>query len=169
MPASAPLPHDPIDLAKAHWRAAGWEDSTDGMALITSIMRTQQVFLARVETVLRPRGLTFARYEVLMLLRFSRTGVLPIGKVGERLQVHPASVTNAVQRLELDGFVKRSTNPADARSVLVTITAKGRAATERVTKQLNADVFSIVPGTAKDQQDVYKKLKSMRRAFGDFK
>ena len=94
--------------------------------------------------------------------------MLPIGKVGERLQVHPASVTNAVQRLELDGFVKRSTNPADARSVLVTITAKGRATTERVTKQLNADVFSIVPGTAKDQQDVYKKLKSMRRAFGDF-
>ena len=59
------------------------------MAVVTSIMRVQQVLLARVEAVLRPLGLTFARYEVLMLLRFSRKGCLPVGKIGERLQVHP--------------------------------------------------------------------------------
>lgn len=138
------------------------------MALITSIMRTQQVFLARVETVLRPHGLTFARYEVLMLLRFSRAGVLPIGKVGERLQVHPASVTNAVKRLELDGFVTRSTNPEDKRSVLVTITGDGRAVTEYATGQLNSDVFAIVPISTADQRNVYRKLKALRREFGDF-
>ena len=76
----------------------------------------------RVEAILRPLGLTFARYEVLMLLRFSRKGCLPVGKIGERLQVHPASVTNAVQRLEAAGFVTRSANPVDGRSVLAEIT-----------------------------------------------
>lgn len=73
------------------------------MAIVTSVMRVQQIFAGEVEAVLKPIGLTFARYEVLMLLDFSRSGQLPLGKIGERLQVHPASVTNAVDRLESDG------------------------------------------------------------------
>ena len=70
------------------------------MAAITSIVRAQQIFLARIDAVLRPLDLTFARYEVLMLLLFSRNGSLPLNKIGARLQVHPTSVTNAVDRLE---------------------------------------------------------------------
>jgi DNA-binding MarR family transcriptional regulator len=139
------------------------------MAVVTSIMRVQQVLLARVEAILRPLGLTFARYEVLMLLRFSRKGYLPVGKIGERLQVHPASVTNAVQRLESDGFVNRTANPVDGRSVLAEITARGRRLTEEATSQLNAQVFSIVPIPPDEQREVYKVLKIMRRAFGDFR
>ena len=69
------------------------------MALVTSIMRTHQILSARVDATLAPFNLTFARFEVLMLLDFSRAGRLPLGKIGQRLQVHPASVTNAIDRL----------------------------------------------------------------------
>lgn len=168
MPPAQPLPDDPIDLAHASWKGQGWGEAADGMAVVTSIMRVQQVLLARVETILRPLGLTFARYEVLMLLRFSRKGYLPVGKIGERLQVHPASVTNAVQRLELDGFVNRTPNPVDGRGVLAEITARGKRLTEEATLQLNAQVFSIVPIPPAAQREVYSVLKGMRRAFGDF-
>src|SRR3954453_4312630 len=123
---SPPLAADPIDLARSRWCDEGWTGAADGMSVVTSIMRVQQVLLARVETILRPLSLTFARYEVLMLLRFSRKGCLPVGKIGERLQVHPASVTNAVHRLEQDGFVVRTPNPSDGRSVLAEITSTGR-------------------------------------------
>ena len=128
---------DPIGLAYDNWVEHGWSGSADGMALVTSIMRVQQVFLARIEAVLRPFGLTFARYELLRLLAFTRSGVLPVGKIGERLQVHPASVTNAVQRLESDGHVRRSPNPHDGRSVLAEITPIGRALVEECTDALN--------------------------------
>jgi len=138
------------------------------MAVVTSIMRVQQVLLSRVEAILRPLGLTFARYEVLMLLRFSRKGSLPVGKIGERLQVHPASVTNAVQRLEQDGFVVRSVNPADGRSVLAEITSSGREVTNEATDRLNDEVFALVPIPGVEQRNVYAVLKEMRRAFGDF-
>ncbi len=168
MPPVQPLPDDPIDLAKASWKGEGWATAADGMAVVTSIMRVQQVLLARVEKLLRPLGLTFARYEVLMLLRFSRKGALPVGKIGERLQVHPASVTNAVQRLEHDGFVTRTANPVDGRSVLAEITTTGRRLTDEATAQLNAQVFSIVPIPPAEQREVYQVLKGMRRAFGDF-
>ena len=42
-----------------------------------------------------------------ILLGFSREGALPLGKAGARLQVHQTSVTNAVDRLEAQGFVRR--------------------------------------------------------------
>ena len=72
-------------------------------------------------------GLTFARYEVLMLLSFSRQGALPLGKIGERLQVNAASVTNAVDRLEADGLVTRRSNPDDGRGRLARLTASWSA------------------------------------------
>jgi DNA-binding MarR family transcriptional regulator len=163
-----PLPDDPIELARSNWERHGWGESADGMALVTSIMRVQQVFLARVENVLRPHGLTFARYEVLRLLGFSRRGAMPVGKIGERLQVHPASVTNAVQRLEADGLVERTANPADGRSVLATITPAGQALVDECTDRLNAEVFSIVPIPDAQQQRAFQALKAVRKAFGDF-
>lgn len=168
MPAAQPLSDDPIDLARARWREQGWEEAADGMALVTSIMRAQQVLLARVEAILRPLGLSFARYEVLMLLRFSRKGCLPVGKIGEQLRVHPASVTNTVQRLEQDGFVNRTANPVDGRSVLAEITQRGHRLSEKATAQLNAEVFSTVPIATAGQHKVYSLLKGMRHAVGDF-
>ena len=109
------LSFDPIAEAERQWGRHGWPDQAQGMAVVTSIMRLQQIFLSRADAVLRPLGLTFARYEVLMLLSFSRQGVLPLGKIGERLQVNAASVTNAVDRLEADGLVTRQSNPDDGR------------------------------------------------------
>jgi len=162
------LPHDPIELAREHWLRRGWSDAADGMALVTSIMRIQQELLARVDHELRPFQLTFARYEVLMLLEFSQQGQLPLGKIGERLQVHPASVTNVVQRLADDGLLSRAPNPADGRSVLATITPAGSDAATAATEHLNQHVFSNLPLEPADQIAIYDRLTTVRQAFGDF-
>ena len=123
------------------------------MALVTSIMRVQQVFLARVERILRPFGLTFARYEVLRLLAFSRKGSMPVGRIGERLQVHPASVTNAVQRLEADGLVARSRQPRRwPQRAGRDHPDSGRRLVEECTDLLNAEVFSMVAVPPTQQQ-----------------
>ena len=158
---------DPIELARQNWIDAGWGAAADGMAFVTSLMRAQQLVLARIEEVLRPHGLTFARFEVLRLLAFSRQGVLPVGKVGERLQVHPASVTNAVQRLEDAGLVARSANPADGRSVLVAITPDGRRLVEACTELLNREVFTPLPLDAAERDAATGALGSLRRGLGD--
>ena len=113
---------DPIAEARRQWRVHGWEDAADGMAAVTSVFRAQQIYLARIDAILRPLGLTFARYEVLMLLLFSRAGALPLSKMGARLQVHPTSVTNAVNRLEEQGLISRVPHPSDGRTTLAEIT-----------------------------------------------
>lgn len=138
------------------------------MALVTSIMRTHQLLLARVDDALAPVGLTFARFEVLMLLTFSRAGRLPLGKIGERLQVHPASVTNAIDRLERDGLVERLPHPTDGRTTLAAITAAGRRTARRAAAAVNAAVFADV-GLADDQTAaVIDALATLRRGAGDF-
>src|SRR5256885_16008165 len=108
------------------------------MAAVTSIMRAQQILLARLNELVAPFGLTFPRYEALMLLSFSRTGALPLGKVGERLQVHRTSVTNIVDKLEADGLVQRVPHAADRRTTLAEVTDAGREIAASATAALNA-------------------------------
>jgi DNA-binding MarR family transcriptional regulator len=159
---------DPIAEARRQWAAHGWQDAADGMAAVTSLMRAQQIALARVESVLRSYGVTFARYEVLMLLYFSRTGSLPMAKIGKRLQVHPTSITNAVDRLESAHLVKRTAHPADRRTTLVQLLDKGRELAINATKELNAEVFTT-PGVSPDAvTSLVAILADMRRNAGDF-
>lgn len=162
------LPFDPIAEAARQWELHGWADQAPVMAVVTSIMRLQQIFLARADAALRPFGLTFARYEVLMLLSFARRGGLPLGKIGERLQVNAASVTNAVDRLETDGLVTRRSNPEDGRGTLACLTPAGRRTAGQATEALNEQVFTE-PGVPPAKVDrLFSLLAELRRAAGDF-
>lgn len=163
-----PLPFDPVAEARRQWEVHGWADAAPGMAAITSLMRAQQIVLARVEEVLRPFDLTFARYEVLMLLRFSRAGSLPLSRLGDRLQVHPTSVTNAVDRLEAQGLVRRCPHPRDRRATLAELTDAGRELAGSATAELNARVFAE-PGLSADRTErLIDVLTDLRRSAGDF-
>jgi DNA-binding MarR family transcriptional regulator len=162
------LGFDPIAEAERQWSAHGWPDQAAGMALVTSIMRLQQIFLARADAVLRPLGLTFARYEVLMLLSFSRKGTLPLGKIGERLQVNAASVTNAVDRLEADGLVARRSNPDDGRGTLACLTPAGRRSALAATDVMNGQVFTDIGVAPTTVSRLFDQLAELRRAAGDF-
>jgi len=162
------LHFDPIAEAERQWGVHGWADEAAGMAVVTSIMRLQQIFLARADAVLRPLGLTFARYEVLMLLSFSRQGALPLGKIGERLQVNAASVTNAVDRLETDGLAVRRSNPDDGRGTLADLTASGRRRAGAATDAMNEQVFTDIGLPMSKVPELFDLLADLRNAAGDF-
>ncbi|MDQ4489009.1 MarR family transcriptional regulator [Sinomonas sp. ASV486] len=164
----APLPRDPIADAQRNWERHGWGDVAAPMAAITAIMRTQQILTARIEDVLRPLGLTFARYEMLALLSFARTGALPMNRASALLQVHPTSVTNAVDRLAQAGYVARTPHPTDGRTTLIELTPDGRAVAKEATARLNAEVFARSGFTGGDVEDLIRILSDFRRAAGDF-
>lgn len=163
----APLPFDPVAEAERNWRRHDWPQP-DAMAAITSITRAHQILMARIDAALRPLDLTFARYEALVLLAFSRRGSLPLGMMGERLQVHPASVTNAVDRLEAAGLVRRRVHPEDRRARLAEITEEGRRRVEEATEALGAIRFGARGLTDEGARRVTDELAAMRRDAGDF-
>jgi DNA-binding MarR family transcriptional regulator len=166
VPKPLSLHFDPIARADEHWQER-W-GSVPSMAAITSVMRAQQILLGQVDAVLKPYGLTFARYEALVLLTFSRRGELPLSKIGERLMVHPTSVTNTVDRLERSGLVARRPNPDDGRGVLASITAKGRRVVEEATRDLMAAEFGIGALSPEQHRTLFEVLRDLRVAAGDF-
>jgi DNA-binding MarR family transcriptional regulator len=154
---------DPIREAHRQWVRHGWAESADGMVMVTSLVRVQQLVLERIDAVLRPLELTFARYEVLRLLSFSSAGAMPMTRLGSLLQVHPTSVTSAVDRLERQGFVERQRRDDDRRVVLAAITDAGRAVVEKATDGLNSEVFER-PGLGAPQLAALTDLLGVLRA-----
>ncbi|MBB5935802.1 MarR family winged helix-turn-helix transcriptional regulator [Streptomyces zagrosensis] len=160
------LTFDPIARAGELWQQR-W-GPVPSMAAITSIMRAQQILLGQVDAVVRPYGLTFARYEALVLLTFSRAGELPMSKIGERLMVHPTSVTNTVDRLVTSGLVAKRPNPNDGRGTLASITDRGREVVEAATKDLMDMDFGLGPYDAEECEEIFDLLRPLRVAAGDF-
>lgn len=138
------------------------------MRVATSIMRAQQLLLARFDAILRPHGLTFARYEALVLLHFSRTGSLPLSVIGRRLMVHATSVTNTIDRLEQQGLVERRRNPRDGRGVLAGITDAGRSVVLRATEGLMRVGFGLSTYAEDQLAELFSLLRELRVEAGDF-
>jgi DNA-binding MarR family transcriptional regulator len=163
-----PLRFDPIKEAARQWRSHWGDASTAPMAAVTSIMRTEQILMARLNEALEPFDLTFPRYEALMLLYLSRAGELPLGKMGARLQVHPTSVTNLIDGLEQRGYAARKAHPTDRRATLAAITPRGREIADQATEALNAIRFGTAPLSRKDLDAVTGTLRTLRVEAGDF-
>ena len=131
------------------------------MFTAVSVIHAQQLITTAIDRVLKPFELTFARYEVLMLLSFSKRGALPMTKIGERLLVHPTGITKLVDKLEARDLVRREPNPADRRGVLVRVTPAGRRLGRRASKVL-ADVRFGVDLPDRDLQQLSELLGKLR-------
>lgn len=160
------LSFDPIARAGNLWEQR-WGRSP-AMLAVTSIMRAQAILIAELDALLKPYSLTFARYEALVLLTFSRAGALSLSRIGERLMVHPTSVTNTIARLERQGYVLRRPNPDDGRGVLAEITESGRKVVEEATADLLAADFGLGCYGEAELETIFGVLRGLRVAAGDF-
>jgi DNA-binding MarR family transcriptional regulator len=162
-----PLDFDVIEEAHRQW-SKRWPEAAEPMATATSIMRAQQMILSAVDGALRPFGLTFARYEALVLLSFTKAGQLALGKMGQRLMIHPTSVTNIIDRLTEDRLVERVPHPSDRRATLARITPAGRALAAESTKAVNDIRFGMGGLSDRQMRDVIAAVRSLRVSTGDF-
>jgi|SRR4051812_14515347 DNA-binding MarR family transcriptional regulator len=165
------LPFDPIDRAGSLWEQH-WPDEPPevyaSMRAVTSIMRAHQILLAQLDAKLRPLGITFSRYEALVLLIHSHDGALPLSKIGERLQVHATSVTNVIDRLAAAGLVRREPNPRDGRGTLAVITEEGRKIADEATVEFNNSRFATTALSLDDLHLLFEILRRLRLDAGDF-
>jgi DNA-binding MarR family transcriptional regulator len=139
MDSGSPASMDLVAEARRNWVDNDLGE-VEAMVAATSLARSHQIVLGRINSALSQFSLTFSRYEALALLSFARNGSMAMARMGERLQVHPTSVTSTIDRLERDGLVTRSPHPDDRRATLATLTKDGR-------NMLNA-ATSALPKTA---------------------
>jgi DNA-binding MarR family transcriptional regulator len=160
-----PQPFDAIAEGQRQWRKR--YPRAEHMAASTAIMRAQQIVLAQLEPLLRPLGLTFARYETLTLLSFSRDGSASMSELGERLMIHPTSVTSLVNRLERQGYVTREPDPRDRRVTLARIAPAGRRAAELATESLVDARFGLTGLTRGEARQLLELVRKARVGAGD--
>lgn len=91
-----------------------------------------------------------------------------MSKIGERLMVHPTSVTNTVDRLVRSGLVGKRPNPNDGRGTLASITDKGREVVEAATRDLVDMEFGLGVYDAEECAEIFALLRPLRIAARDF-
>lgn len=168
---SVPIAADEPDMVEAirsQWIGHGWADAAEGVSAVVELMRVCSMVTGRVDAAVRPFSLTMSRYEVLMLLFTHRTRALSVTTMSRLLQVHSTSVTNAVQRLEVQGLVRRSRHTGDSRRVVVSLTPHGTELAETAAQRLNAHVFADLGISDAEHDTLWRVLRSLRRSSGDF-
>ena len=149
--------------AERNWAAHGWAAGPYFRTSL-SIYRTAELIRQSNESALRPHKLTHVRHEALAVLYFSRHGEMPMGKLGERLLVHPTSVTSTVDTLERLGLVERVAHPTDRRATLARITARGRRAVELSNDGMTETRYGLAALTSTQARRVTRILSAVRPA-----
>jgi DNA-binding MarR family transcriptional regulator len=157
---------DLVAEARRNWNANDLGE-VEAMVSATSLSRAHQIVQGRITQALTPLSLTFSRYEALALLSFARNGSMPMARMGERLQVHPTSVTSTVDRLERDGLVTRRPHPDDRRATLATLTSKGRSVLATATIALEVIRWGLGEMGEANLADLNHELANVRASAGD--
>jgi DNA-binding MarR family transcriptional regulator len=159
---------DPIRVADGHWRAHGWDTGAHFNAAV-SLYRTDDLIRLFDETALRGHDLTRSRHEALAVLYFSRHGEMPLGRLSDRLFVHPTSVTSTVDALERRGHVKRVGHPTDRRATLARITPKGRRVMDQTCGIMADGRCGLSALDERQATRLFDALRKVRADAGDIK
>lgn len=157
---------DLVAEARRNWNANGLGE-VEAMVSATSLARAHQIVLGRINSALSDYSLTFSRYEALALLSFARNNSMAMARMGERLQVHPTSVTSTIDRLERDGHVLRTPHPDDRRATLATLTPQGREVLDKATASLEAIRWGMCDIADENLAELNADLTNVRASAGD--
>lgn len=94
---------------------------------VLALLHTASDAQAAVESKLGAAGLSLAKLSALKALSDAGES-LPLSQLAERLSCVKSNITQLVDRLEADGFVKRDADPHDRRTRLAVLTGAGRKA-----------------------------------------
>jgi DNA-binding MarR family transcriptional regulator len=157
--------HESLVFATEQWLAKGWGDP-NLMTAVSATVRVERLLSAMMDTALRPIGLTFPRFEALAALYFSPDQRMALGKMSERLQVHPATITSIIDRLELQELVERVRPEGDRRVVLAQLLPEGVKVVEQAVEVIVNEVFPQVPWTSDEVDELAELLVRFRQRVG---
>src|SRR5437667_12745788 len=130
-------------------------------ALVFSLLETAEAVEARLEAALSPTGLSMAKLAVLHVLVEAQEP-LPLSDLAERQHCVRSNITQLVDRLEKDGFVRRRADSNDRRSVRAALTAAGtRAHAEGMDALRQVQRATMGPLNAGDAESLRAALKAL--------
>lgn len=135
-----------------------------GYSLINQVLATSSVMVKESHRIFRPHGLTEAQFNVLNVLGPNPAG-LSQRELSDVLIVDRSNVTNMLDRMEQNGWVRRGDHPADRRIYVVTLTPEGRKLWQKVLPEYLAAVEAVTAGFSEaEMRKVHDFLSRLDRA-----
>jgi DNA-binding MarR family transcriptional regulator len=111
--------------------------------------------VALYRPLLEPMGLTHPQY--LVMLALWQHSPLSVRDLSRLLQLDPGTLSPLLKRLEAIGYLRRERDPADERSLAITLTGSGRALRARA-EQIPPAVVSRLGMPIEDLQRLHASL-----------
>jgi DNA-binding MarR family transcriptional regulator len=123
---------DLVARGMAQWQRERPDIDCSGKAVVGRIVMLQDIVLKTVNTALAPYGLRYPAYAVLATLRAAGAPYrLSPSQLQATMLFSSGGISNLLARVEQQGYIRRSTDPADKRGVQVALTRKGLALADR--------------------------------------
>jgi MarR family 2-MHQ and catechol resistance regulon transcriptional repressor len=134
-----------------------------GPTLWLALFRTTEEMERVARRSMSEAGLGFSDFTLLEVLL--HVGALTPSALAEKLNLTSGSITAAIDRLEMRGFVARVTNPADQRSRIIELTDEGRALIEPAYAKHATDIEALLGRalTAEQRSELFDLLGAVRR------
>lgn len=160
---------DSVDALLDQWALERPDLDTSPMAVVGRISRASRLLEQQVAQVLEAEGLAAGEFDLLATLR--RSGApyrLTPGRLVGSAMVTSGAITARLDRLVEKGLVTRETDPDNRRSVLVTLTGKGKRLVDRalVAHVANEDRL-LEPLAARDREQLARLLRRLLVGLGD--
>lgn len=124
--------------------------------LCFEVYATNLAFGRAYKPLLDPLGLTYLQYLVLMVL-WEQDGI-SLGQIGRMLDLESNTLTPLLKRMEAQGMLRRSRDPADERRVQAVLTPAGSDLRHRA-----ADVVACAREAAGISPDEVDQLRTTMR------
>lgn len=112
-------------------------------AVLLEVGRIDRLVQALAQPHLAPFGLTYAGWQTLMALAYSKHRALPMTKLANRVGAHPTTLTRTIDRLVRLGYVQRVRKAADRRVTVIEILPDGEKARDAVLQARDAAQFDL--------------------------
>jgi DNA-binding MarR family transcriptional regulator len=162
-------PRDSVDAMVDEWRAQVPSAATMELEIVKRVARLAGRIASTTDAVLSPHGMTYADFEVLVILRRAGLGAeLSAGQIAARSSLTTGGIANILKRLELLALIERRRDEVDARVTRVSATAAGSELAELLaveTSRAHRELFGAVP--PEDLTALAAQLRSVLVALGD--
>jgi DNA-binding MarR family transcriptional regulator len=79
---------------------------------------------------------------------------LPLGKLSQKMYLHPSTITGVIDRLEKKGYVSRDRDREDRRVVMVQLTPKGKRLVKRAPNPVQGKMIHGLRQLGKEKLDL---------------